>query len=244
MTIKKPHTPGYDFSGVIESVAPDVTTGFKIGDEVFSMNWLLPNTHNNEFGESGGAFAEYIQFPVTHLVKKPPNVSHTVAAALPMVGLTGEVPMRMTNIQAGSKVLIIGGSSAVGSIAIQCAKRRGAHVTTTCSTRAMNYVSQFGADKIINYNEKNWWEELSDLDFVCDAVGGSFISLVDISVGYFLDSHRPRFRLAGFWGSGVQDIFTKVARWNHRNQRSLKKVRREGLQDRLGLGRRLSPRLR
>lgn len=119
-----PFIPGYDFSGVIESVSSDVTS-FSPGDEVFSMRWGVPNSHTDEFGSAGGAFAEYIAYPVAKLSRKPRNVTHAQAAAIAMVGLTGEVPMRMTNVKAGTRVLVLGGSSAVGSMAIQLAKLKG-----------------------------------------------------------------------------------------------------------------------
>ena len=68
-------------------------------------------------------------------------------------------------------VLVIGGSSAVGTMAIQAAKSKGAYVITTCSTHALRHVQQFHPDDIINYEQTKWYEVLSDLDFVYDAIG-------------------------------------------------------------------------
>jgi len=165
-----PFIPGFDFSGVIESVSEDVTN-FKAGDEVLSMHWGVPGSMIDEYGNAGGAFAEYIAYPVAQLSHKPASISHTVAAALPMVGGTGELPMRKVGVKTGDRVLVIGGSSAVGTMAIQAAKLKGAYVITTCSTRALQHVQQFHPDEIINYEQTKWYEVLSNLDFVYDTIG-------------------------------------------------------------------------
>lgn len=168
--VKLPFIPGFDFSGVIESVSDDVTN-FQAGDEVFSLHWGIPFSVIDEYGMAGGAFAEYIAYPVARLSRKPASVPHTIAAALPMVGGTGEVPMRMAGVKAGDRVLVLGGSSAIGSMAIQAAKLKGAYVITTCSTRALQYVQQFHPDEIINYEQHKWYEVVSDLTLVYDAIG-------------------------------------------------------------------------
>ncbi len=121
-----PFVPGYDFSGVIESVSDDVTD-FSAGDEVFSCHFGK-GVHADEFGNAAGAFAEYILMPVAQLSRKPTSVTHDQAAALACVGTTAERAMQQAKVAAGHKVLVLGGSTAVGSLAIQLAKQRGKRI--------------------------------------------------------------------------------------------------------------------
>eukprot|EP01034_Spumella_vulgaris_P046494 gene46494-57973_t len=141
-----PFTPGMDFSGVIEIVSDDVTD-FHIGDEVFGCHGGV-NSHTDEFGSVASTFAEYAIIPSNQFIHKPANLSHVQAASLPMVGMTSIGPLNLAEIGPNSKVLVLGGSTAVGTLAIQLAKLKGAWVATTASTRAIEYVSQFGADQI------------------------------------------------------------------------------------------------
>jgi len=198
MTIPLPFTPGYDFSGIIEEVAEG--DPFSVGEEVFCG-----------FPPNAGAFAEFISVPVSVLSRKPPTVSHELAAGLGCVGTTAyQICFLSANIQAGSRVLILGGSSAVGSIAIQLAKSRGAWVATTASTRNVAYTSQFGPDKIVDYKVAQYEldPELKDLDAVIDTVGapgdfakvqsngvlkstGAFVSIANVEVGFDPKGHAP-----------------------------------------------------
>lgn len=88
----------------------------------------------------------------------------------------------------GAKILVIGGSSAVGTQFIQLAKLRGNHVVTTASARALNFVSQLGADRVINFNERAWWEVSSlEYDIVIDSTFGMTreILIVDFSDAFY-----------------------------------------------------------
>ncbi len=150
-----PFIPGYDFSGEIVGISDDVTD-FSMGDAVFGTHWGL-RTHTDKFRATAGTFAEYVIIPTRSLVKKPSNMSHAQAAAIAMVGKTATGPLeKATGLGPGSKILVLGGSSGIGSLVIQLAKLKGAWVATTASNRAVNYVSQFGADKIVNYTETCW----------------------------------------------------------------------------------------
>jgi NADPH:quinone reductase-like Zn-dependent oxidoreductase len=112
-------------------------------------------------------------------------------------------------LKAGERVLILGGSSAVGSLAVQLAKNAGLWVATTTSTRALEYTAQWGADQIINYNDAKWVEDggLQGIDAVIDTVGeagsfttakrilksdGAYVTIVDPSeVGFDSTAHPP-----------------------------------------------------
>ena len=205
-----PFTPGYDLSGVVHAIGKEVTD-FIVGDEVFGMSW----GHDEPVGNTvASTFAEFIDLPASVLSLKPKAVTHDTAAALPMVGVTALQLLNTVKVGAGTKVLLLGGSSAVGTVLIQLAKLRGAHLTTTASTRAISYVSQFNADRVINYNEESWWLETKpDYDVVIDVVGepqafehaqdenvvkngGSFVTAVDFSLGFNPVAHAPRFSYA------------------------------------------------
>ena len=119
-----PNTPGYDVSGVIEAILPDGETDFVVGDEVFGCHWGT-HTHTDEYGYTAGSFAEFMIIPIRNLAKKPENITHEQAAANAMVTMTALIPNDLAKVTNGTKVLILGGSTAVGSLAIQIAKSRG-----------------------------------------------------------------------------------------------------------------------
>lgn len=167
-----PFIMGYDFAGVVDSVS-EGESAFAVGERVFAVNWGT-HSHNDAGTPAGGAFAEYILIPTSKLSKLPDVVTFEQGAAVALVGTTAhQIVVDCARVTAGSRVLILGGSTSVGSIAIQLAKAKGAWVATTSSTRNMQFVSQFGADLVVNYNEQKWEDlpELKGLDAVIDAVG-------------------------------------------------------------------------
>jgi NADPH2:quinone reductase len=201
---------GYDFSGTVSEVG-DGVDGFAAGDDVFAVNWGM---HNHGAGTEdepvGGAFAEYISIAATKLSDKPTDVSHEQAAAVALVGTTAKQGLDVIGSGAGKSLVIVGGSSAVGIVAIQLAKLQGATVVTTCSPRTLGFVSTLGADRIIDYTTDLWFEDaelLSDkVDAVFDTVGqngtfadsravlnqtGSFVSIANFEVGVDPNAHAP-----------------------------------------------------
>jgi hypothetical protein len=231
-----PFTAGYDFAGVVEAVGP-VEAGAGVeaqaeaealapGDRVFAVNWGAFN-HNVTGHAIGGAFAEYMAIAATSVSRVPEGVALEQAAAVALVGTTAAQSLDAVGVAAGSRVLILGGSSAVGAIAIQLAKSRGAHVITTASTRTLDYVAQFGADSIIDYTAGKWEEDplVGGVDVVFATVGetegfskakkegvlkadGAFISIASFDAGLDPSAHPP-LRFASFFclsnNKGVQD---------------------------------------
>jgi len=213
-----PFIPGYDMSGVVDEVG-DSVKDFAVGDAVFCTNWGKTRHDDDEGNTIASTFAEYIDLPSYKLSHKPKNVSHVTAAAAVVVSVTALQAFDALKVGGGLKILVIGGSGAVGSLFIQLAKLRNNHVVTTASARAFDFVSQFGADRVINYNEHAWWEETApEYDIVIDAVGekdsflhaqvegvvkfgGSFLSIADFTVGFNPAAHAPRFAFAAFFGS-------------------------------------------
>ncbi|WP_134728134.1 NADP-dependent oxidoreductase [Amycolatopsis nivea] len=156
-----PFVLGWDVSGVVEEA---LSWRFRAGDEVFGMP-LFPRAAN--------AYAEMVAAPALHLVKKPKELSHVEAAALPVVGLTAwQGLVDLGGVTAGDRVLIHGGGGGVGHVAIQLAKALGAHVITTASESKREFVEGLGADEVIDYTKVDFAEAAKDIDVVLDTLGG------------------------------------------------------------------------
>jgi NADPH:quinone reductase-like Zn-dependent oxidoreductase len=207
-----PYILGEDFSGMVESIAEDVHN-VSVGDPVFAMNWGQSQPHDTDPSHVvGGAFAEFISIPAHKLSKIPPGMSFETAAGLGVVGTTAhDGVVRYGKTCQSTKALMFGGSSSVGIVAVQLAKALGAHVTTTCSSRTLEFVSTLGADKVINYTQTKWEEDeelKQGVDLIFDTVGekdglkraiasgvakegGVFVTTADFSVGFDPKAHPP-----------------------------------------------------
>jgi NADPH:quinone reductase-like Zn-dependent oxidoreductase len=157
-----PLIPGWDVSGVVEEVGPDVSQ-FKKGEEVFAMTDPTRN----------GAYADYIVVRPTALALKPKSLHHVRAAAVPLSVLAAWRSLfDLGHLQAGQRILIHGASGGVGHFAVQLAKWKGAYVLATASTNNQQLLRKLGADEAIDYRTKKF-ENLADkLDIVLDAIGG------------------------------------------------------------------------
>mmetsp|Transcript_12405 Transcript_12405/g.11239 ORF Transcript_12405/g.11239 Transcript_12405/m.11239 type:complete len:328 (+) Transcript_12405:75-1058(+) len=214
-----PYTVGYDIAGVVESVGDNVTD-FAIGDNVFTVNWGHGSPIDEGIPVSGGAFAEYAVIKASLVAKIPDGITYKQAAALALVGLTAYQGLATLQVGAGTKVLIVGGSTAVGQFAIQLAKISGATVYTTSSSRSKDFVASFNsADQIINYNEVQWenYAELQGIDAIYDTVGqtgtfdkaknvlksgGRFITIASQEAGHDPSAHPPLAHASFFGLSG------------------------------------------
>ncbi len=157
-----PYILGRDFSGVVSEVGEGVDD-LAIGDAVFGVC---------DVGQEG-TYAEKIAMKAAIIAKKPDSLSHVEAAALSLIGLTALVSVEDTlKLQPGERILIQGGAGGVASFAIQLAKHIGASVITTASAANIEYVREFGADEIIDYNAQDFTEIVGDCDAVFDTVGG------------------------------------------------------------------------
>lgn len=163
LNYKLPLVIGSDFSGIVEKVGKNVHS-YKPGDSVYGR--VLKNQI--------GTFAEYLAVDQTAIALKPESLSFEQAAAVPLVGLTSYQALHnLMHVKSGDKVLIEAGSGGIGTIAIQIAKFLGAYVATTTSTKNVAFVKQLGADKVVDYHKNNFWDVLSDYDYVFDTLGGS-----------------------------------------------------------------------
>ncbi|MFO1203113.1 MAG: NADP-dependent oxidoreductase [Tabrizicola sp.] len=153
---------GWDVSGVVEKTGPAVTK-FKPGDAVYSRPDIARN----------GAYAEFVAVRESEIAFKPITISHVEAASLPLVSITAwESLFTTANLSGGQKVLIHAGAGGVGSIAIQLAKAKGAHVTATASAGKSALVKSLGADEVIDYRAQDFSNLAKDMDVVFDTVGG------------------------------------------------------------------------
>lgn len=178
--------PGTGFSGVVQAVGSDVTK-FDVGDAVFG-----------EPGLNFGAHAEYVAVAESGMIlRKPDAVSFEDAAVLcdgPMTSLN--FLQRLTTVQPGQHVAIIGASGSLGTVAVQIAKHMGAHVTGICSAPNAALVRDLGADVVVDYKTDDFTRGDQTYDIIYDTVaarpfgeckralksGGSYISPV-LSMG-------------------------------------------------------------
>ena len=161
---------GLECSGVISEVGADVT-GWSVGDEVCGLL-------------SGGGYAERVAVPAGQLLPRPAGVELATAAALPEVTCTvwSNVFM-LAGLRKGENFLVHGGSSGVGTMAIQLAARAGARVFTTAGTEAKLAVCrELGADVGINYREEDFVERVAEetggagVDVVLDNMGAKYLA--------------------------------------------------------------------
>ncbi|PVD29149.1 hypothetical protein C0Q70_11746 [Pomacea canaliculata] len=160
---------GRDFSGVVVETGQAVKN-FKPGDEI----WGALGAHKQ------GTHAQFTVASENEISKKPENLTHIEAASIPYVALTSWAALcsvgELSEKNARRKrILVQGGSGGIGSFSIQLLKAWDAHVTATCSTDAVEFVKNLGADVVIDYKTQNARKELSRLkpyDFVLDTVGG------------------------------------------------------------------------
>jgi NADPH:quinone reductase-like Zn-dependent oxidoreductase len=154
-----PITLGGEIAGTIEKIGDDVRD-FKEGDAVYG---IIPS----------GGFAEYAIAKTTGIAPKPPSLDFENAAAIPIGALTAwQAIFGLANLSGGQRILIAGASGGVGSLAVQLAKEKGAHVIATASGRNEEFVRELGADEFIDYTKQNFEEVVKDVDVVFDAVGG------------------------------------------------------------------------
>ena len=163
---RTPVTPSHEVSGVVREVASGVTD-YAPGDEVYGLI---------DFDRDGAA-AEYVAVPAADLAAKPSTVSHVVAAAVPMPGLTAlQALVDHAAVQPGDTVLVHGGAGGVGAFTVQLAAMLGARVTATIRSDATELVRGWGADRVIDVRSAAFDDGGAVYDAVIDTVGGDTLS--------------------------------------------------------------------
>jgi putative PIG3 family NAD(P)H quinone oxidoreductase len=162
--------PGLECSGVISEVGKGVT-GWSVGDEVCALL-------------AGGGYAERVAVPAGQLLPRPSGVELATAAGLPEVTCTvwSNVFLR-AGLRRGETFLVHGGSSGIGTMAIQLAARAGARVFATAGTSAkLGVCRELGADVAINYRDEDFVERVlaatggAGVDVVLDNMGASYLA--------------------------------------------------------------------
>ena len=162
--------PGLEVSGTISALGSDIT-GWGVGDQVCALL-------------SGGGYAEQVAVPAAQLLPVPEGVSLVDAAALPEVVATVWSNVFMTaNLQPGQTILIHGGSSGIGTMAIQLALAVDARVAVTAGAAdKLEACRALGAEILINYREQDFVEVLAEAtqgrgaDVILDNIGAKYLA--------------------------------------------------------------------
>jgi NADPH:quinone reductase-like Zn-dependent oxidoreductase len=161
---RTPTIPGHEVSGVIAELGYG-TTGLTVGQRVFGLtDW----TRN-------GTLAEYVAVEARNLAPLSAGIDHTVAAALPISGLTAwQGLFERGRLATGQTVLIHGAAGGVGSIAVQLAHEAGARVIGSGRTAQREAVLDLGADAFLEL-QLDRLEDIGQVDVVFDVIGGEIL---------------------------------------------------------------------
>ncbi|AIA04634.1 NAD(P)H-quinone oxidoreductase [Streptomyces noursei] len=161
--------PGLECSGRIAAVGPGVH-GWAVGDEVCALL-------------SGGGYAEKVAVPAGQVLPLPPGVDLVTAAALPEVACTVWSNVFMiAHLRPGETLLVHGGASGIGTMAIQLAKAVGARVAVTAGgPEKLARCAELGADVLIDYREQDFVQEIrkategKGADVILDIIGAKYL---------------------------------------------------------------------
>lgn len=158
---RTPSVPGHEVSGVVVELGYG-TTGLTVGQRVFGLtDW----TRN-------GSLAEYVAVEARNLAALPADIDHTLAAALPISGLTAwQGLFDHAGLAAGQTVLIHGAAGGVGSIAVQLAREVGARVIGTGRAGDRERALDLGSEAFVDL-QSGRLEDIGEVDVVFDVIGG------------------------------------------------------------------------
>ncbi|KAI0724610.1 NAD(P)-binding protein [Cerioporus squamosus] len=155
--LKRANAYEFDYAGIVVDANG---TEFKNGDEIVGTVPLA-----RAITSGWGALAQYTKALASEAVPRPKNVTPTQAAGFGIAGLTAYQALTdIAKLEAGQSVFINGGSTAVGSFAIQLAKARGAKVAVSASGKNEQYVRGLGADEFFDYTKAPLHEQLAAAD--------------------------------------------------------------------------------
>ena len=206
----KRRIPGTDMAGTVESLGRSVTR-FKIGDDVFG------ETMRGYQWNNGGAYADYVAVPEMNLAKKPANVTHEQAAAVPTSGLIALSSLvHQGKLQSGQHVLINGAGGGVGAIAVQLAKALGAQVTAVDAPEKLDMLRALGADHIVDYTREDFTGSDVRYDLVLDIPGNRSFSecrrVLKEEGNYVLVGHDQYGAAGARWLGSLPRFFKLVLR--------------------------------
>jgi len=159
--------PGLECSGVIARLGESVT-GWAVGDPVCALL-------------AGGGYAERVAVPAGQLMRVPQGLSLRDAAALPETACTvWSMVFDVGRLRPGETLLVHGGTSGIGTLAIQLAHHYGARVITTAgSATKLDAARRLGADVAIDYREQDFAEVIAEtvggVDVILDNIGAAYL---------------------------------------------------------------------
>jgi NADPH:quinone reductase-like Zn-dependent oxidoreductase len=218
-----PVIPGWDIAGVVERSGL-ATPEFAPGDEVIGYI-------RGDAQRAHGGMAELVSTDARNLVRKPRALSFAEAAGLPLAGLTAyQAVAHALDVQPGETLLVHGAAGAVGSLAVQIARSRGARVIGTSSVHDHGYVRNLGAEPV-TYGEgvAGRVRELAPggADVVLDTVGGVLTATAAAA--------RPGARTASIAEIGTPGVTSVFCRMSHADLTALTELAEAGkLRVRLG----------
>ncbi|MGA3489694.1 NAD(P)H-quinone oxidoreductase [Micromonosporaceae bacterium DT55] len=161
--------PGLECSGVISALGPDVT-GWQVGDEVCALL-------------TGGGYAEKVAVPAGQLLPVPAGVDLVDAAGLPEVACTVWSNVRqLARLDAGQTLLVHGGGSGIGTLAIQYGTAIGAQVLTTARAAKHERLRELGAVGVVDYTSEDFVAAVREqtggrgADVILDIIGGRYLA--------------------------------------------------------------------
>ncbi len=162
--------PGLECSGVISQIGPDVD-GWQVGDRVCALL-------------AGGGYAQRVTVPAGQLLPAIAALDLVKAAALPEAACTvWSTVFEAGRLRSGETLLVHGGTSGIGTFAVQLAKARDVRVVATAGTAAKcARAVELGADAAINYKDDDFVRVVRDLtsgrgvDVILDVVGGPYLA--------------------------------------------------------------------
>ena len=164
-----PNTPGLEAAGTVADLGDDVS-GFSIGDEVCCLL-------------AGGGYAEYCASPAAQVLPVPQGLSKVEAAGVPETFFTVWTNVfDQAGLKPGERFLVHGGSSGIGTTAIQLAHAFGAEAyATAVSAEKCAACEKLGAKRAINYREEDFVAVINEatddagVDVILDMVGGEYV---------------------------------------------------------------------
>jgi len=161
--------PGLEVAGIISALG-DGVTGWNVGDKVAAL-------------VAGGGYGEFVVAPIQQCLPVPDGLSMVEAAALPETFFTVWTNVfERGALKSGETFLVHGGSSGIGTTAIQVARQMGARVMATAgSAEKCEACLKLGAERAVNYREEDFVEVAKEfggkgVDVILDMVGGDYIA--------------------------------------------------------------------
>jgi NADPH:quinone reductase-like Zn-dependent oxidoreductase len=191
----RPNQPvlGCEFAGIVSEIGTDVSK-FKVGERVFGFD-------DQGFGGHGEYKAINEKKGLAHV---PEGLDFETAAALTEGSHYALGNIQAAKVDSSHHVLVIGGTGAIGSAAVQLIKGIGAKVTAVCPGAHMNTVRNLGADRVVNFQTEDFTQTEERYEFIFDAVGKSRFSIC-----------KPLLKDNGVYistelGPGLENIFLAI----------------------------------